>query len=227
LQNSHDILLAWCQDASAKCTDLEAGGIDARELIDLIGKQTSLKVWQVQRIVDKVSEALDPSCTYHRIAFDFGDYGEPGAVKAGDHYEDQRDFVARTKATLISDTHNGNKAQVSLAIAIDVLEPCCWNFVGNLAIILKAIGGDLNPDKPLALCQRNIKLSPLCDRLLVIANTLRAFCQGTAREDDVDNVVLSVLADKTPVKHWLTASLDKTIRSQLYYVPPDFDRYFS
>ncbi|MHC4423174.1 MAG: hypothetical protein ACYSWR_00690 [Planctomycetota bacterium] len=226
LQNSHDILAAWCEGTWGKCKDLKVGAIGADELVGCLGEPTCLKIWQVQRIVDKVSEALDPSCTYHRIALDLGDYGEPGAVKAGDHYKDQPDFIAKTKATVIYDTRDGKEAQVSLAIAIDLLEPCCWNFVGNLAIILKAIGGDLRPGKPLALCQRNIKLSPLCDRLLVIANTLKAYCQDAAQEDDVDSIILDVLGDKTPIKHWLAASLDKTIRLQLHFMPPDFDQYF-
>ena len=33
LQNSHDILSAWCEGQSAKCADLDVGGISAGELV--------------------------------------------------------------------------------------------------------------------------------------------------------------------------------------------------
>ena len=33
LQNSHDILSAWCEGQSAKCADLNVGGIPAGELV--------------------------------------------------------------------------------------------------------------------------------------------------------------------------------------------------
>ncbi|MHC4258923.1 MAG: hypothetical protein ACYSTF_00715 [Planctomycetota bacterium] len=227
LQNSHDILVAWCDGTSGKCTDLEVGAIGADELVGYLGEPTALKIWQVQRVIDRLKQALDPSYCYHWMAFDVGEYGQAGTDKPGDHYKDQPDFLDATKAALINDTVDGEKAQISLALAIDFLTPCSWNFVGNLAICLKAIGGDLHPDKPLAPHARNIRLTPLRGRLEAIAGTLQAFCSGRGVEDDVDHDILAVLADKTPVKRWLAASLDKTIRLQLYYVPPDFDQCFT
>jgi hypothetical protein len=100
-------------------------------------------------------------------------------------------------------------------MAIDLLMPCHWDFVGGLVIILKAIGGDLHPDKPFACCARNIKLSPLCDRLKIISNTLRAFWKGKKTTKNVDRDILASLGKATPVKRWLAASFDKTIRLHL------------
>ena len=48
-----------------------------------------------------------------------------------------------------------------------------------------------------------------------VSNTLRAFNEGIDTAKDIDVNVLGILGAKTPVKHWLAASLDKTIRLQL------------
>jgi hypothetical protein len=215
LQNSHDILSAWCRGGSTECKDLDVGGIPADELAGLLGKPSGLKIWQVQRVIDKLKQALDSSYHYHTMALDFSESGEPGAVKAGEHYKDQPDFLDQTKAALIHDAVGGRKTQISLAMAIDRLQPCNWNFVDNLIIILRAIGGDLHPDKSFACCERNVLLTPHVDGLRIIANTLRAFWKGQKTDKDIDDNILTALGQKTPVKRWLAASLDKTIRSQL------------
>ncbi|MHC4644579.1 MAG: hypothetical protein ACYTBJ_03690 [Planctomycetota bacterium] len=100
-------------------------------------------------------------------------------------------------------------------MAIDRLQPCNWNFVDNLVIVLKAIGGDLHPDKFFACCERNVLLTPHVDGLRIIANTLGVFWKGQKTDKDIDDNLLTALGQKTPVKCWLAASLDKTIRSQL------------
>jgi hypothetical protein len=215
LQDCHDILSAWCEGAFDKVRNRDVGGITAEELIGFIGEPNPLKVWQVERIVDKVGEALDPSRPYHRLALDLGDYGEPGAHEAGQHYKDNQDFLERTNKTIIHDTVDGRESKVSLGMAIDMLMPCHWDFVGGLIIILKAIGGDLHPAKPFACCARNIKLSPLCDRLKTISNTLNSFWKSKKTSRNIDRDIIASLGDATPVKRWLAASLDKTIRLHL------------
>jgi len=118
--------------------------------------------------------------------------------------------------TVVHDTVDGQDAEVTLASAIDSLEPCHWNFVGNLVIILKAIGGDLFPKKPFAVCARNIKLTPIRGRMKIVSNALRAFCEGEDMPKEIDTTaILRVLGARTPAKHWLAASLEKTIRLQL------------
>ena len=215
LQNSRRILSRWCKNPAIKGMNLDMGGIPADELVGFIGKPTPLKVWQVERIVDKVSQALDPNRPYHRMALDVADSGEPGTYPAGKYYQDSSAFLEQTKRTIIHDTVDGRKSEVSLAMAIDLLMPCHWGFVGGLVIILKAIGGDRHPDKPFACCARNIKLSPLCDRLKIISNTLRAFWKGKKTTKNVDRDILASLGKATPVKRWLAASFDKTIRLHL------------
>lgn len=215
LENARSILSMWYENTDVKGMNLNVGGIRADELLSFIGERSPLKIWQVERIVDKVSQALDPSHSYHNIALNLGDYGELGAKPAGEYYKDNLTFLEQTKKTIIHDTLDGRKSKVSLAMAIDMFMPCHWDFVGGLVIILKAIGGDLHPDKPYACCARNLKLSPLCDRLRTISNTLSAFWKGEKTTDNIDSRLLGSLGAATPVRRWLAASLDKTIRLHL------------
>src|SRR4030042_6430635 len=215
LQNAKSILSRWCKNPTIKSMKLDVGDSSAGKLFSFIGKQSPLKVWQVERVVDRITEALEPSKRYHRLALDLGDYGEPGAKPAGQYYKNDITFLEQTKKTIIHDTVDGNKSKVSLAMAIDMLMPCHWDFVGSLVIILKAIGGDLHSDKPYACCARNIKLSPLCGRLKIISNTLRAFFKDKKTAKTLDREILASLGEVTPVKRWLAASLDKTIRLHL------------
>ena len=211
LQNCRDILSAWCEDAIEKVRDRDVGGISAEQLAGFIGDRTPLKTWQVRRIIDKVTFALDPSRPYHNLALNAGENGEPEA----EYYRDNSDFLAQTVEMVIHDTVDGSQAQITLAIAIDRLQQCNWNFVDNLVILLKAIGSDLHPDKSFACCERNILSTPLRDRLEIISNTLRAFRQSKESEGQIDDNLLALLGTGTPVKCWLAASLDKTISSQL------------
>ncbi|MHC4175215.1 MAG: hypothetical protein ACYST5_20080 [Planctomycetota bacterium] len=215
LENARRILSMWCENTAIKGVDLDVGGVPADELLSFIGEPSPLKIWQAQRVVDKITEALEPSRRYHWLALDLGDYGEPGAKPAGEYYKDNLTFLEQTKETIIHDTLDGRKSKVSLAMAIDMLMPCHWDFVGSLVIILKAIGGDLHPAKPYACCARNLKLSPLCDRLRTISNTLRVFWKDEKTAENIDSRLLGSLGPATPVKRWLAASLDKTIRLHL------------
>jgi hypothetical protein len=214
LQNSYDILSAWCEGESFKCDGLDVGGIPAEELVVYLGEPSPLKIWQVQRMIEKLKQALDRSCCYHNMALDIGGYGQPIEIKAEEHYKDHLDFLNQTTAAMINYTLDGEKSQMSLAMAIDLFQPCNWNFVGNLVIILKAIGGDLRPDEPFAPCSLNARLTPLRNRLKIISNTLKAFCEGGEKEKDIDGDILAFLGAKTDQKHWLAASFDKTIRLQ-------------
>jgi len=202
-QHCGDALSVWCSGSAGTVAHRDAAGIPASELTSLTGDRTPLKVWQVRRIVEKVRSYLDPSFHYVDIV---------------EHRKDGRaysQFGDLTVRTIIHDAVDGECAELSLASAIDHLEPCHWNFLGNLAIVLRAIGGDLFPEKPFGACGRNIKLAPIRDRMSMVSNTLRVFCEGRSTEKDTDANMLRTLGAETSVKHWLAASLDKTIRLQL------------
>ncbi len=93
LENSHRILSQWCENQNVEDIDLNVGGISAEALAGFIGEPGPLKIWQVQRIVERIGEALDPNRQYYRMALDVGDYGEPGTGSVGEHYKDNADFV--------------------------------------------------------------------------------------------------------------------------------------
>jgi hypothetical protein len=215
LENTRRILSQWCQEPMVRGLSLRIGNVPADQLLNFIGPATPLKMWQVQRVVDRVTSPLDAGRPYHNLVLDVGDYGEPGATKAGKHYKDQAAFLEQTRATIIHDTVEDQESHISLGLAIDLLMPCHWDYVGALVIILKAIGGDLEPQHPFTCCSRNLHLSPLCNRLRTISNTLRTFWIGEAPSADTERRVLSLLGAPTPAKRWLAASLDKTIRLQL------------
>jgi len=212
LQNSFDILSAWCQDAWAKCTELDVGEIPADELVAYLGEPSPLKIWQVQRVIEKLKQTLDPSNPYYVMTFDSAEAGGPGAVKDDNHYKEQSHFFDQTTTTMINYTLDGEKSEMSLAMAIDLLRPCNWNYVGNFVILLRAIGGDHNPSDIFAPCSLNASLTPLRGRLRIISNTLKNFCEGREKDKDVDGDLLALLGAKTDQKRWLAASLDKTIR---------------
>lgn len=221
LENCLLILSRWCEDPAVRGMDLDVGGVQADELLNYIDQANPLKIWQVQRIVDKVVFALDRSRPYHNLALDLGDYGKPGANPVGDYYKDNADFLEQTKATIIHDTVDGRKAKISLAMAIDMLMPCNWDFVGAVLTIFKAIGGELHPQRPYVCHQRNLMLSPLCGRLEIISNTLGAFWKGDEPHENIDRALFASLGETKAVKRWLAASMDKTIRLQLE-APCDF-----
>ncbi len=221
LELCRDMLLRWAQEPEKRGVEFDVGGLSADDLLDSIGGAAPLKVWQVQRIVDKITEALDPSQPYHWMKLDLGDYGEPGARIAGEHYTDDSAFLQRTRETLIHDTVDSRPAEISLAMAIDLLMPCHWDFVGSVALLLKAIGGDLRPPKPYTCCGRNLRLSPLYERLGDISRALKAFWKGGGAVQEADRDILASLGSISPGKRWLAASLDKTIRLQLE-APPDY-----
>ncbi|MHC4752888.1 MAG: hypothetical protein ACYTFW_23835, partial [Planctomycetota bacterium] len=215
LENCHLILSRWCENTVTRGLNLDLGGICADELLSSIGQPSPLKIWQVQRIVDKVTFALDSSRPSHNMVLDLGDYGEPGAQQVGEYYKDQAEFLQQTKEAIIHDTVDDQKAEISLAMAIDMLEPCNWDFVGSVVTILKAIGGDLHPERCYACHSRNLQLSPLLDRARIISKTLGTFWKPGKKDDKIDRDILASLGAPTPIKLWLAASLDKTIRSQL------------
>jgi len=132
-----------------------------------------------------------------------------------EHFKEHEDFWLTTVRTAIHDTENGDEADLSLGLAIDMLWPCHWRFVDNLRIVLEAIGGKLNSAQPFAACGRNITLLPIRRRMEIVANTLNIFCGAPGSKKGVDRDFLALLGKPTEVKKWLSASLGKTIRLQL------------
>jgi len=213
LQNALDILTVWSRGEFETCKHLNVGTVSAKEMFDAAGQPNDLKLWQVQRIIEQIRQALgEPDC-YYCLALDIDGYGQPLDIKAEEHYKDHLDFLNRTTSAMIHYTLDGKDSEMSLAMAIDLGgSPCNWNFAGNLLVLLRAINGDLHPKSTFAPCSLNASLSPLRDRLTTIANTLMSFWKDQKNTSQIDNDLLTLLGPMTPEKKWLAASFDKTIR---------------
>jgi hypothetical protein len=225
-QNACAALSAWCAGCPGARVDLSIDTIPASRLLACIGGRSPLKEWQVQRVIEKIRTAIhwpqsldDPTAQYEWILFSGGEYEYAYLNQCPEHYKEHEDFWLRTVRTIIHDTENGDEAELSLGLAIDMLWPCHWRFVENLMIVLEAIGGRLEPEKPFAACGRNITLLPIRRRMEIVSNSLKVFCGNPESNQEVDRDLLALLGKPTEVKIWLAASLDKTIRLQLS--PPD------
>ncbi|MDP6380219.1 MAG: hypothetical protein QF662_02640 [Phycisphaerae bacterium] len=205
-KKSYDILSAWCSGSVGESAHLDVEGTPATELAAYIGEKTPLKVWQVERICDKFRAFMSPTLNYVEMV-EHRDYVE-------NEYKGHLQFRDLTVQAIVHDKKDGDDAEISLASAIDHLEPCNWNFLQNLVIVLKAIGGDLSPKTPLAAHGRNIKMNPIRERMRLVSDALRAFCEGNTAAGETDAGIFRALGEKTAAKHWLAASLDKTIRLQ-------------
>jgi hypothetical protein len=215
-------LSVWCAGGPGASMDLSVGTVPASRLLAGLGERSPLKEWQVQRVIDKIRGSIHwpqsvdhPTAQYVWILLSGGEYESAYRGQCPEYYKEHEDFWLATVRTIIHDTESGNDAELSLGLAIDMLWPCHWNFVENLQIVIEAIGGRLNPDKPFSACGRNISLVPIGLRMETVTKTLRVFCGGIKIDRGVDRRMLTLLGEPTGVRRWLAASLDKTIRLQL------------
>ncbi|MBT2968420.1 MAG: hypothetical protein KME56_02835 [Candidatus Thiodiazotropha sp. (ex Ctena orbiculata)] len=221
-QNACTALSAWNAGCPADKVDLLVDTIPASQLLTCLGGRSPLKQWQVQRVIEKTRSLInwphsrdDPAAEYAWLLLSVGEYEFTYLDRCPECYKDHEEFWQTTVRTFIRDTENGDQANLSLALAIDNLWPCHWNFAENLQIVLEAIGGKLNTDTPFSACGRNISLVPIRGRMETISNTLMAFCGTLESGQDVDKELLELLGKQAEEKRWLAASLAKTIRLQL------------
>jgi hypothetical protein len=215
-------LSAWCAGTPCASIDLRIDTVPASLMLTCLGERSPLKEWQVQRVIDKIRSSIhwpepldDPASQYVWILLSGGEYESLYRSQCPDHYQEHEDFWLATARTIIHDTENDDEASLSLGLAIDMLWPCHWNFTANLQLVLEAIGGKLDPEKPFTACGRNIHLLPYRSRMEIVSNTLKSFFGDTESDYETDSELLALLGDRSDVKKWLTASLDKTIRLQL------------
>lgn len=215
-------LSAWCAGQPAESVEIQIGDCSGRCLLSKLGQRSALKEWQVQRLIQRIREFIGwPRSTSHADSvYVFmeqcgANWEPPGDAECPEYYREHEDFWKQTMQTRIHDTENGEASDISLAVAIDLMFPCNWNFVDNLAVVLEAIGGQLHTAQPLAVCARNIAHAPIRERMQTICRTLQYALQNQRSQNDVDDRLLELLGGITAPQRWLVASLDKTIRLQL------------
>jgi hypothetical protein len=221
-QSACAALSAWCAGAPSTKVDISVGKVPAARLLAWLGTRSPLKEWQVQRVIERIRSMIhwprsddDPSANYTWLLLSAGEYDFAYLTECPAQYEEHEDFWKITARTLIRDTEDGDRTELSLALAIDMLWPCHWGFLQNLQIVLAAIGGNLEPATPFAACGRNISLLPNRPRMEIAADTLSLFCGAPEAGIEVDKQLLALLGEATDTKKWLAASLEKTIRLQL------------
>ncbi len=219
-QSACAALSAWCQGDSDTLAELSIGDVPAARLVSGLGERSPLKEWQVQRVIEKIRSLIhwphaadDPTVRYEWLLLGGGEYEATYRSDCPARHKDHEDFWLTTVRTIIHDTDHGQDADLSLGLAIDMLWPCHWDFVRNLQLVLGAIGGQLQPEKPFAACGRNITFVPHQKRLEAVYAALHAFCHDQ-KTDRADPELLDLLGEATPEKQWLAASLEKTIRLQ-------------
>ncbi|MBN1269954.1 MAG: methyltransferase domain-containing protein [Kiritimatiellae bacterium] len=199
-----DILGAWCMGNVSTVMYLDTSSFGGVNPLEILGMPAPLKTWQVRQILDRVRAASGAYPTAEYVPM----------MGNRDRYMDQAEFYDATEKTMIHDEVDGRSGEISLAEAIDELDPWHWNFAANILIVLEALAGNLRPDKPYAAGTRNIRLSPIRKRMQVVSTTLQAFLTGVEKGGE-DRAILKALGESTPARNWLVASLDKTLRAQL------------
>lgn len=221
-QNAHMALDAWCAGHTDTQTAVNIGSLPAAQILAVLGEWTPLKQWQVQRVMEKIRSHIhwpqsldDPASRYQWLLLAGDAYQLAYIEECPAYYQQHQDFWLATVRTIIHDSDHAQPAELSLAIAIDLLMPCHWDFVHNLQIVLAAIGGQLHPSRPFAACGRNITLVPIRSRMQQVCDTLRIFGEEAITNRQADAELLALLGEPSAERKWLAACLDKTIRLQL------------
>jgi hypothetical protein len=205
------VLSLWAAGLPASAADIDVGGRKGSDLLVLLGPRTPLKEWQVLRIVDKLRAYI----AYPLEGYIDGGVRYPGLTEHPECFTEHAEFREQTLRAQLRFPGPEGERSGSLALAIDVLQGCNWNFLTNLEIVLAAIGGRTVSDKPFAGHSSNIEFCPVRPRMQVLADTLGKFW-GRAVQGQPDQSVLDRLGCPTPLKQWLTASFDKTLRLQFH-----------
>jgi len=193
------------------------------KMTSVLGVPSELKRWQVSRVEHRARSHIGwpendqyPFMVEPLIA-------DLVTAVCPTEYKDDEGFWRETVDTILHErSENLNKegfiakegylesADISLAIAIDMLWPCNWNFEVNLYTVLEAIGGQSVLRRPFAACARNIRRAPALYQMGRLCLTLDTY--GVNEECGELPSVHQRLGAVTSERKWLTDSLAKTIR---------------
>ena len=219
-QAACDALSAWCAGHPSAILEGMVGDRPVASLLGRLGEPTPLKIWQVERVIEKISSLIGwphPQTEYNWLLLRVSEYSASYHDECPEAHREHEELWLQTARTIIQDSLDGKRAELSLALAIDMLWPCHWRFLDNLEIVLAAIGGALVSEQPFSACGRNIAIFPAqrsADMARVV-HSLQVFRGAPTVDRNPDPEILALLGEATLEKRWLAASLDKTIRLQL------------
>ncbi len=222
-----DALAAWREGQTVHREDR---GDTLNRFVDMtlaLGEPSDLKRWQVSRVEHRIRSFVGwPATDRYPFMVQPLTTDLTAAVCPVEFKEDEK-FWRETVDTILHErsqnldkagfiARNGylESADISLAIAIDMLWPCNWNFELNLYTVLEAIGGQRVLRRPFAACARNVRRAPVLHQMEGLCLALDTY--GTDRQRDELPPIHQRLGAVTPEKKWLTDSLAKTIRLQLH-----------
>lgn len=221
-QDICDALSGWCAGAPASAFENLLDSAPASRLLGNLGPRSRMKEWQVQRIIERIQSFIRWPRTANDIVTNYRWMLESGSpyesvhiTKCPEYFAEHEAFWSATVGSIVHNKIGGIKEKLSLALAIDLLMPCHWNFVENLEIVLAAIGGNLEPENSFLVCGLHVKHTPIHMKMKMISDTLQLFSGTSTAGKNTDQNILRQLDEPTDVKRWLALSLDKTIRLQL------------
>ena len=197
------------------------------KMTSVLGVPSELKRWQVSRVEHRARSHIGwpendqyPFMVEPLIA-------DLVTAVCPTEYKDDEGFWRETVDTILHERSDHldqagfiakegylESADISLAIAIDMLWPCNWNFEVNLCTVLEAIGGQSVLRRPFAACARNVRRAPVLYQMERLCRTLDTY--GVDEEHREAQSIYQRLEAVTPERKWLTDSLAKTIRMQLH-----------
>ena len=222
-----DALAAWRLGQTGQERDRAAHANRFADMTLVLGQPSDLKRWQVGRVEHRIRSHVGwpenddyPFLVAPLIA-------DPSTAICPADYKDNECLWRETVATILHERSDSLgkegfiardgylvSARISLAIAIDMLWPCNWNFEANLRTVLEAIGGQRVLRRPFAACARNIRRSPVLHRMEALCRTLDMY--GMPDLHGALPAVHRRLGAATLERQWLAASLAKTVRLQLH-----------
>lgn len=221
-----EALAAWRNGQTGHAEDRVARSSRFKEMTSVLGTPSDLKRWQVARVEHRIRSYIGWPENYHYPFMVEPLITDLSAAVCPPEYQDDEGLWRETVDTVLHERSDNldrdgyiarsgylESADISLAIAIDMLWPCNWNFETNLYTVLEAIGGQTVLGRPFAACARNIRRAPVLHRMEALCCTLDAY--GVDEQHGAFSSVHQRLGAVTPERKWLTASLAKTIRLQL------------
>lgn len=222
-----EALAAWREGQASHGADHIASSNRFTKTTSALGVPSKLKRWQVGRVEHRVRSYIGWPENDHYPFMVEPLIADLSTAVCPTEYKDDEGFWRETVDTILHERSENlgkegfianegylESADISLAIAIDMLWPCNWNFEVNLYTVLEAIGGQSALRRSFAACARNIRRSPVLCQMEELCHTLDAY--GVNEERGEISSVLQRLGVVTPERKWLTDSLAKTIRLQLH-----------